>query len=382
MRPLSGFRIIELKGIGPGPYAGMLLADMGADVIVVERSNRPNGIAIPSAQDVHSRGKRSIALDLKQPDGVATLLRLVDGADGLIEGFRPGVAERLGVGPEVCLQRQPKLVYGRLTGWGQTGPLAHAPGHDINYIGLTGALAAIGPAERPVVPLNLIGDYAGGSLFLVSGMLAAMLAASRSGEGQVVDAAITDGSAHLMSGFYGWQDLGFWKAGRERNLLDGAAHHYNVYACADGQFVAIGPLEPQFYMAFLELMGLDTDEFGPGQSITRWPDLVDAVAETFRTQPRDYWCARLEGTDACVSPVLDLNEATRHPHNVERHTYQTIGGVVQPSPAPRFSLDPSPAPPPPPAEGADGESVLREAGFTDAEIERLLAAGVLGAGDG
>ncbi|MEO1594097.1 MAG: CaiB/BaiF CoA-transferase family protein [Pseudomonadota bacterium] len=378
MGPLNGFRIIELKGIGPGPYAGMLLADMGADVIVVERSARPNGLAMPSAQDVHSRGKRSIALDLKQPEGVDTLLRLIDTADGLIEGFRPGVTERLGIGPDDCLARRRQLVYGRITGWGQTGPLSQAPGHDINYIALTGSLAAIGSEDKPAVPLNLIGDYAGGSLFLVSGMLAAMLAAQKTGKGQVVDAAITDGSAHLMSGFYGWQDVGFWRARRARNLLDGAAHHYNVYETADQQFVAVGPLEPQFYTAFIELLGLDAEAFGPGQSITKWPELVTAVADVFAQETLATWQQRLEGTDACVSPVLDINAATRHPHNVERRTYIEVGGVVQPAPAPRFSETPSDAPAAPHAEGIDGDAVLADAGFGHEEIAALRERGVLG----
>ena len=261
MGPLAGIRVIEIKGIGPGPYAGMLLADMGADVIVVERASSFAGFGVPAKQDVNSRGKRSIALDLKNPLGLQTLLELIAGADALLEGYRPGVAERLGFGPKVCHEINPKLVYGRITGWGQDGPLAKTAGHDINFISITGALAAIGNEEKPMMPLNVVGDYGGGSLFLVAGMLAALLEARESGVGQVVDAAITDGSASLMSAYYGWQKAGFWKTDRGSNLLDGAAYYYNVYETADGKHVSVGPLEPQFYALFVEKAGLDPDTF-------------------------------------------------------------------------------------------------------------------------
>lgn len=377
MGPLQGTRVIELKGLGPGPYAGMLLADMGADVIVVERSSTTPGIAIPSALDVHSRGKRSIALDLKNPAGLDALMTLIDSADALLEGFRPGVAERLGFGPEACHARNAALVYGRVTGWGQDGPLAQAPGHDINYIGLTGVLAAIGTRERPVPPLNVIGDYAGGSLFLVMGMLAALLEARRSGKGQVVDAAITDGSASLMSGFYGWQQIGFWQAQRAANLLDGAAHHYNVYETADGAFLSVGALEPQFYAAFVERVGLDGDVFGGQQPIERWPALIEALTAVFRTKTLAAWCELLEGSDACVAPVLDINAATQHPHNVARRTYVEIDGLTQPGPAPRFSATPSATPAAPHAEGADAEDVLVSCGFSAAQIAALRDADAL-----
>ena len=377
MGPLNGMRVIELKGIGPGPYAGMLLADMGADVIVIERASSTPGIAIPAARDVHSRGKRSIALDLKNPAGLDALMTLIDGADALIEGFRPGVAERLGFGPEACLARNPALVFGRVTGWGQHGPLAQAPGHDINYIGLTGVLAAIGTRDKPVPPLNVIGDYAGGSLFLVMGMLAAMLAARQTGEGQVVDAAITDGSASLMSGFYGWQQLGFWQAKRAANLLDGAAHHYNVYETGDGKLLSVGALEPQFYAALIDLAGLDAAQFGGQQPIERWPALIDALTAVFKTKTRAEWRELLEGSDACVAPVLDMNEATRHPHNVARGTYIDVDGLVQPAPAPRFSATPCAEPAPPHAEGADAQAVLESCGFDAAQIAALRDANAL-----
>jgi alpha-methylacyl-CoA racemase len=377
MGPLAGIRIIELKGIGPGPYAGMLLADMGADVIVVERSSRFAGFGVPAKHDVNSRGKRSIALDLKNPLGLKTLLRLVAGADALLEGFRPGVAERLGFGPEVCHEFNPKLVYGRITGWGQDGPLATTPGHDINFISITGALAAIGNKEKPIMPLNVVGDYGGGSLFLVAGMLAALLEARASGEGQVVDAAITDGSASLMSAYYGWQKAGFWKTDRGSNLLDGAAYYYNVYETSDGKHVSVGPLEPQFYALFVEKAGLDPDTFAKQAGVDDWPRLRDRLAEVIRQKTQQEWCELLEGTDACVSPVLDILEAPQHPHNQARGTYIEIDGLQQPSPAPRFSRTRCDMPEPPSPEGADSEDVLRELGLGSDEIAELRRSGAL-----
>ena len=377
MGPLAGFRIIEIKGIGPGPYAGMLLADMGADVIVVERSSETVGIAVPAQKDVTSRGKRSIAIDIKNPAGLKTLLRLVETADVLFESFRPGVAERLGFGPELCHEINPKLVYGRLTGWGQHGPLANAAGHDINYISLTGALAAIGGREKPVPPLNLVGDYAGGSLFLVTGILAGLLEARQSGKGQVIDAAITDGSASLMSVFHGWKDIGFWNRERHANLLDGAAYHYDVYETADGKFVSIGALEPQFYALLVEKAGLDKDLFGKQAGPDQWPALKEQLAVVFKQRSRQEWCELLEGTDACFAPVLDFTEAPGHPHNHARGTYVTIGGVDQPAPAPRFSRSACELPGEPRAEGADTEAVLRESGFSDADIAQLRDSGAL-----
>ncbi|MEM7612863.1 MAG: CaiB/BaiF CoA-transferase family protein [Pseudomonadota bacterium] len=377
MGPLAGLTVIEMKGIGPGPYAGMLLADMGARVIVVERASKPMGIAVPADKDVHSRGKASIALDLKTPEGLQTLLRLVDGADALIEGFRPGVAERLGFGPEVCHARNPRLVFGRLTGWGQSGPMAQAPGHDINYIGLTGALAAVGPAHKPVVPLNLIGDYAGGSLFLVMGVLAALLEARQSGQGQVVDAAITDGSANLMSGFYGWQAMGFWQANRECNMLDGAAHHYQVYETKDQKFMAVGALEPQFYAEFLARMGINDARFAAQMSVEHWPALIELLSESFRQHTQAHWSGVFEGSEACVTPVLDINEAIAHPHNIARETYIDVAGVDQPAPAPRFSRSTQGLPRAPQREGANTIEVLQQAGLSDTEIEQLRSVGAL-----
>jgi alpha-methylacyl-CoA racemase len=377
MGPLAGIRVIEIKGIGPGPYAGMLLADMGADVIVVERASSFAGFGVPAKHDVNSRGKRSIALDLKNPLGLKTLLRLIARADAVLEGYRPGVAERLGFGPEACHEINPKLVYGRITGWGQDGPLAKTAGHDINFISITGALAAIGNEEKPIMPLNVVGDYGGGSLFLVAGMLAALLEARGSGVGQVVDAAITDGSASLMSAYYGWQRAGFWNTDRRSNLLDGAAYYYNVYETSDGRHVSVGPLEPQFYALFVEKAGLDPDTFAEQAGAEDWPRLRRRLAEVIRQKTQQEWCDLLEGTDACVSPVLDILEAPRHPHNRARGTYIEIDGLQQPAPAPRFSRTRCDQPGAPSAEGADSEEVLRELGLGTDEIAELRRSGGL-----
>ncbi|MEL6871139.1 MAG: CaiB/BaiF CoA-transferase family protein [Pseudomonadota bacterium] len=377
MGPLHGVRVIEIKGIGPGPYAGMLLADLGADVIVVERDAKPNGIAPPSATDVHSRGKRSIALNLKTPAGVAALLRIVAQSDVLIEGFRPGVAERLGFGPEACHDVNPRLVFGRLTGWGQDGPLANTAGHDINYIGIVGALAAIGSADKPTVPLNLVGDYAGGSLFLVIGILAALLEAKASGQGQIIDAAITDGAAHLMSGFHGWRDIGFWNTQRANNLLDGAAPNYDTYATSDGRFLAIGALEPQFTAALLDGLGLadqlDASAFYPAH----WPQTKQRIASVVASRTQAEWLAVFDGSDACVAPVLNVDDAPAHPHNQARKTYVDIAGVTQPAPAPRFSRSACSQPAAPHAEAADSDAVLAEFGYSADEIAALRHDAVL-----
>lgn len=377
MGPLAGVRIIEIKGIGPGPYAGMLLADLGADVIVIERSSSSTGLGIPAKDDVNSRGKRSIALDLKHPLGLKTLLRIVEDSDALIEGFRPGVAERLGFGPEDCQAINPRLVYGRLTGWGQSGPLASSAGHDINYISITGALAAIGGKQKPVPPLNLVGDYAGGSQFLVMGLLAALIEVRESGKGQIIDAAITDGSASLMSVFHGWQNAGFWSTKRNSNLLDGAAYYYNVYETADGRYVSVGPLEPKFYAVLVEKAGLDVATFANQSGPAKWPQLQEKLAAAIKKKTQKEWCDLLEGTDACFAPVLDLSEAPRHPHNIARKTYVDIGGVEQPAPAPRFSRTVCDVPAAPRAEGADAESVLHDAGYCDSDIEELRKSGAL-----
>lgn len=371
MGPLAGILVIEMKGIGPAPYAGMLLADMGADVIVVERSFKHAGIGPAPDRDIHSRGKRSIVLNIKEAAGLEALLRLVESADILIEGFRPGVAERLGFGPEACLDRNARLIYGRVTGWGQTGPLAGAAGHDINYIAITGALAAIGGRRKPVPPLNLLGDYAGGSLFLVNGMLAALVERSVSGKGQVVDAAITDGAASLMSVCHGLGAVGAWQPVRESNLLDGGAPFYAVYETADGAHVAIGSIEPQFYALLLDKTGIDfqpRDQF----DAQTWPQQAEALAAVFKTRTQAEWCELLEGTDVCFAPVLDYTKAPAHRHNRSRKTYFTNAGVEQPAPAPRFSRTQCARPGQPKKAGADTRDVLQWLGMTEAQIRALM----------
>ncbi|MEQ8208014.1 MAG: CaiB/BaiF CoA-transferase family protein [Woeseia sp.] len=377
MGPLAGIKVIEMKGLGPGPYAGMLLADMGADVVVVERASTSAGIALTSSRDVHSRGKRSIALDLKKPAGTEVLLTLIEQADMLLEGYRPGVAERLGFGPDVCQQRNPKLIYGRVTGWGQDGPLAKAAGHDINYIALTGALAAIGEQERPVPPLNLLGDYAGGSLFVVLGMLAAYIESSASGKGQVIDAAITDGTASLMSIVHGLSGLGMWTKERSNNLLDGAAPQYAVYKTSDDKHVAIGALEPAFLNELLDKIGADPSVAARLSDQRQWPQIKSELSALFAQNTQRYWCDVLEGGDTCFAPVLNFDEAATHPHNSARKTYIDIAGQQQPAPAPRFSRSNSEQPMPPHPEGADTEQVLLQAGLSVADIEVLRADGVL-----
>ncbi|MEO1035700.1 MAG: CaiB/BaiF CoA-transferase family protein [Pseudomonadota bacterium] len=377
MGPLTGIRVIEVKGLGPGPYAGMLFADLGADVIVVERSSTPTGLAPPADKDVHSRGKRSIALNLKTPAGLDVLLRLVRQSNVLFEGFRPGVAERLGFGPDTCLASNPRLVYGRLTGWGQAGSLAPRAGHDINYIALVGALAAIGTAEKPTVPLNLVGDYAGGSLFLVIGVLAALLDVARTGKGQVIDAAIVDGAASLMSAFHGWQALGFWKRERASNLLDGAAPNYDVYETADGRFLAVGALEPQFAAAFLDGLDLTDGERTIADGRDGWPQAKAVIARRIRERTSDEWLANYAAQDACVTPVLDIVDAPAHAHHQARDTYIDIAGVTQPAPAPRFSQSQPATPQAPHREGADTDAILTEFGYSADEIAVLRSSGAL-----
>ncbi|BFM14526.1 CaiB/BaiF CoA-transferase family protein [Maricurvus nonylphenolicus] len=377
MGPLSGFKIIEIKGIGPGPYAGMILADLGAEVIVVERASKPNSIAPPSALDIHSRGKKSIALNLKSAEGLATLLKLVKGADAIFEGFRPGVAERLGFGPEACLEQNPALVYGRMTGWGQTGPLAQSAGHDLNYISLTGAAAAIGSKDRPVPPLNLVGDFASGSLFLVMGMLAALLEAQKSGKGQVVDAAISDGSAHLMSVFYTLSRLGFWSTERGNNVLDGGHPYYRAYETAEGNFVSVAPIEPHFFAELVTTLGISSHFIQQQNNPESWPEIESTLEEIFKTKTRDEWVDIFEGSDACVAGVLNYEEAIKHPHNQARKTYIDIDGIVQPAPAPRFSRSICDTPDAPHAEGNDTESVLTQLGLSDADIQNLHKVGAI-----
>lgn len=374
MGPLEGLRVVELEGLGPAPFCGMLLADMGAEVISIARRSSQ----APRMAQVSERGKRTIALNLKAPEGVEAVLRLCERSDVLIEGFRPGVMERLGLGPEACLARNPRLVYGRMTGWGQTGPLSEVAGHDINYISLSGALHAIGRAgERPVPPLNLVGDFGGGGMFLAFGVMCAVFEARRSGAGQVVDASMVEGSAALMHMMHAMRAQGLWKDERGVNLLDGAAHFYDTYETADGKFLSVGSIEPQFYRLLVELAGVDAKEFAPQLDPASWPRLKAQLAEVIRSRTRDEWAAVFEGTDACVAPVLSMSEAPQHPHNRARGSFVEIGGVSQAAPAPRFSRTEPGLPNAPRPAGSDTADVLREAGYADAEIEALRKGGVL-----
>lgn len=359
--PLSGVKVVEFAGIGPGPFCCMLLSDMGADVVRVDRKG---GRA--SINDVTARGRRSIALDLKDANDAQVALALVERADALVEGFRPGVMERLGLGPEHALARNPRLIYGRMTGWGQTGPLAHAAGHDLNYIAISGALHAMGrKGSPPAPPLNLVGDYGGGALYLALGICAALLERERSGRGQVIDAAITDGAASLMAVIYGLRASGIWTDERDANLLDGGAHFYDVYETADGKYVSIGALEPQFYALLLEKTGLKEDAaFAFQMNKPEWPTLSEKLAAVIRTKTRDEWCALMEGADVCFAPVLDMGEAPRHPHNVAREAFIEIAGTVQPAPAPRFSRTPGAVQGGPAEPGEHADSVLSDWGVS------------------
>jgi alpha-methylacyl-CoA racemase len=380
MGPLDGVKILEIAGIGPGPFAAMMLADMGADVIRVDRAQSVMGgdPAAPPA-DVLNRGRRSIGLDLKNADGVETLLELVESADALIEGFRPGVTERLGFGPDVCLARNPRLVYGRMTGWGQTGPYAAAAGHDINYIALAGALDPIGRAgEKPVPPLNLVGDFGGGGMLLAFGLVCALLEARGSGQGQVVDAAMVDGAAVLTTMFHALRAMGVWNDERGTNLLDTGAHFYEVYETSDGKHVSVGSIERQFYAELLERTGLAGDErFAHQHDRSAWPALKEQLAELFRTKTRDEWCELLEGTDVCFAPVLSLGEAPHHPHNVERGTFVERDGVVQPAPAPRFSRTSPQIQRPPAHAGQHTDEVLADWGFDPEAVAKLRDTGAI-----
>lgn len=372
--PLQGLRVLEMAAIGPGPFCAMMLADMGADIVRVDRKASDASPAINAVD----RGRRSIAVDLKKPGAVETILRLIEKSDALIEGFRPGVMERLGLSPKVCLERNPRLVYGRMTGWGQHGPLAHAAGHDLNYIAITGAVHAMGHVDRPPTPpLHLVGDLAGGAMMLAFGMVCALLETGRSGKGQVIDAAISDGAACLTTLYHSMRAMGTWTDRRGDNLLDGGAPFYGCYECADGRYLSIGPLEPQFYRLLLQLCGIDDPVFDRQMDKSRWLEMKEKLARLFKSRTRDQWCALLEGTDACVAPVLDWDEAKRHPHNVARNVYVEIDGLVQPAPAPRFSRTPGQARPTPQGIGQHTREVLLDAGFAEAEIERLTTAGVL-----
>ena len=366
--PLHGLRIVELAGIGPGPFAGMMLADHGAEVIRIDRGVRA-GISL-DATDPLLRSRRSIALDLKRPEAVAAVRRIVRDSHGLIEGYRPGVAERLGLGPDALLADNPALVYGRMTGWGQTGPMAHEPGHDINYIAISGALHAYGRAgEQPTPPINMVGDFGGGGMMLAFGMLAALLHARRTGEGQVVDAAMTDGSALLMSMIWGFRAAGRWSAPRGENLLDTGAHFYDTYRCADGKWVSLGAIEPQFYAALRRVMALDGPEWDRQMDPRAWGPLKAELARRFLDRPRDAWVAAFAGHEVCFAPVLDFDEAFADPHNVARGTFVEAGGVAQPAPAPRYSASPTVAPTMP-GDRADA-AVLSDLGFNADEIAAL-----------
>lgn len=377
MGPLNGFTVIELAGIGPAPMGGMMLADMGAEVIRIERANAADPKQL---KDVSARGKKSVVLNLKQPEGVETLLRMVENADVLIDPYRPGVCEKLGIGPDVCLARNPRLVFARMTGWGQDGPLARAAGHDINYISLTGALFATGRRdEKPVPPLNLVGDMGGGGMLLVNGVLAALLEAANSGKGQVIDVAMVDGAAQLMWMFHGFEAVGAWDATqRESNLLDGAAHFYDTYECADGRYISLGSIEPQFYALLMQLADLPEAEFGNQHDAARWPEMTEKLAAVIKQKTQAEWCELMEGTDVCFAPVLSFTEAPSHPANVARKTYVEVDGVTQPAPAPRFSRTPSSVAHGPHGLGEDTVSTLSAMGFAESEIQALREAGTIG----
>jgi len=371
--PLSGLKVLEFAGIGPGPFCGMLLSDLGADVVRIDRKGQGRS----SPADITARGRRSVALDLKQPAAVEACLKLMESADAVFEGFRPGVMERLGLGPDVALARNPKLVYGRMTGWGQTGPYAKAAGHDMNYIAITGALHAIGTGDKPVPPLNLVGDFGGGALYLAFGLLAGVISARQTGQGQVIDCAMSDGAASLMAMFYGFKAMGMWKDERRSNLLDGGAHFYDTYQCSDGKWVSIGSIEPQFYALLLEKTGITDPEFSNQMSRDHWPSLREKLAAVIAAKTQAEWCELMEASDVCFAPVLTLDEAPRHAHNAARQTFVEVAGVTQPAPAPRFSATPGEIQGPPPGIGAHNDAALAEWGFNAGEIEALKGTGAL-----
>lgn len=381
--PLEGLRVIEIAAIGPGPFCAMLLADLGAEVLRIDRPREAaGGTPVAPEFDITRRNRRSVAVDLRHADGAGVVLELVGRADALIEGFRPGVAERLGIGPATCLERNPRLVYGRMTGWGQDGPLAHAAGHDANYIALTGALHAIGPAGGPpILPLNLIGDFGGGALFLAFGVLAAIIEAGRSGRGQVVDAAMVDGAALLMAPVHGRHAAGSWHDERGRNMLDGGAHFYGVYETRDAKHVTIAAIEPKFYAELLERIGLGDDDLPEQWDEATWPGMRARFAAIFERRTRDEWRQRLEGTDACFAPVLSLGEAARHPHMAARATFVEHGGILQPAPAPRFSRTAPDIRSPPAAPGEHTDEALGDWGFSPSRIAGLRATGAIGRDD-
>jgi len=375
MGPLHGIKVVEFAGLGPVPFCGMLLSDLGAEVVQINRQTAsPEANLFAANKNIPNRGRQLIALDIRSPEGRETALRLVDQADLLIEGFRPGVMERLGLGPEVCHPRNPRLIYGRMTGWGQTGTLAQIAGHDINYLAITGALHAIGRAEGgPTPPLNLIADYGGGAMFLALGLLAALVEARSSGQGQVVDAAMTDGSALLMAAIYSLKAMGQWVDQRESNFLDGGAHFYDTYQCADGKWLAVGPIEPHFYQLLLQGCGIEDPDPRQQWRAKSWPGMKERLRAAFLTKTRDEWCAQLEKTDACVTPVLSMEEAPDHHHNQSRQTFVEVDGLVQPAPAPRFSRTPAAIQSPPATSAKAGEDWLADWGFSADEIGRFKA---------
>lgn len=380
MGPLHGIKVIEMAGLAPGPYCGMILADFGADVIRVDRV--PHHTPAPNPiQGALARGKRSIGLNLKHPDGVAVLLALIEHADALIDTFRPGVMERLGIGPDVALARNPRLIYSRLTGWGQEGPYAHMAGHDINYIALSGALSAFGrKGENPVAPVNLLGDFAGGGMLCAMGILLALVERATSGQGQVVDAAMVDGAANIAAFLFGFKQSGLWGE-RGTNMLDTGAHFYDTYETRDGKYMSVGAIEPQFYAEFVEKLGVAGDRLPSQMDQGAWPQAKAIVAEAFKTRTRDEWCAVFDGSDACVAPVLELDEVMAHPHNNARSLLvASTGGAKAPAPAPRLSRTPGAAGTAPPLQGADTRAVLEQCGFDAARIDALFESGV--AGDG
>jgi len=377
--PLEGVRIVELAGLGPAPFAGMMLADAGADIIRIDRADRAT---YPPREEPHvdlmNRGRRSVAVDLKHPDGVALVLRLLEGADGLMEGFRPGVAERLGLGPDECLARNPKLVYGRMTGYGQDGPMAQAAGHDIDYIALSGALESIGRAgERPLPPLNLVGDFGGGGMLLAYGMVAAILGARSTGKGQVIDAAMVDGAASLMTMTYTLRAAGAWHDGRGTNLLDTGAHFYEVYETSDGGYMGVGAIEPQFYAELMRLLGLADEDRTTQMDRTTWPAMKERFTAIFASRTRAEWEAVFAGSDACVAPVLSAVEAPDHPHNKARGTFIEVAGVVQPAPAPRFLSTPGSIRRPPPNPGQHADEALADWGMPLDEVAALRSSGAI-----
>ena len=375
MGPLTGIRVVEMAGIGPGPFTAMMLSDLGAEVIRVDRlSHKGTG----HRANVLNRGRKSIAVDLKNPRGVETTLRLIEQADVVLEGFRPGVMERLGLGPEECLSVNPRLIFGRMTGWGQTGPLSQAAGHDINYISIAGALGAMGYADRPPAPpLNLVGDFGGGAMYLLTGILAALVERATSGQGQIIDAAMTDGTASLLSPFFGLMAMNMWTTDRFSNRLDGGAFYYGSYECSDGKYISIGSLEPQFYAMLLEKAEITDPEFQEQLDEAAWPAKREKLNQLFKTRTRQQWCDIMEGTDVCFAPVLDLKEAPTHPHNIDRKTFVELEGVVQPAPAPRFSRTQGEIQGPAAMAGEHTREVLSAWNFTDQEIGELQASGAI-----